>query len=156
MVRSIFSIILIIFCNSILGYFFVKFSLFCSKKGPKRGPGESLHPSLISVCEGYRKNRGQIFEKLSRRVWPCPGRLYPSQKSPKSRAYARTYGHWSFEAPGWKRCFAQLSPLLRGDNAIITSHQCEFTISTKRKTGLILAAGDNGIASNNGRIDFEI
>ena len=45
--------ILIIFCTSILGYFFVKFSLFCSKRGSKNGSQKCSHRSLISVCEGY-------------------------------------------------------------------------------------------------------
>ena len=44
-----FSIILIIFCTSILGYFFVKFSLFCSKRGSKNGSQKML-PSFANLC----------------------------------------------------------------------------------------------------------
>ena len=51
-----------------------KVDFLLQKGGPKRGPIQMDSYSQISICEGF-------FSV----IWPCPRRLYPSQKSRFSR-----------------------------------------------------------------------
>ena len=61
-------------------------TFFCSKKGVQKGVQFRWIPIRKSqFVKVFFQNLDLTSDKLSRRIWPCPGRLYPSQKSRFSR-----------------------------------------------------------------------
>ena len=104
--------------------------IFCSKKEVQKGVQSRWIPIRKSqFVKVFFQYPDLTSEKLSRRIWPCPRRLYPAQKSRFSRTrfsifteadlthsetlvpfakitffphIARTDEHLDSKAPGWE------------------------------------------------------